>query len=406
MTPSILVSVSSESISGIESLFWIATVVALSPLLVRLTRGLVPDVVVLLALGCVIGPSVLDLAGSEAGVELLREIGLGLLFLIAGSEIDPATLRASQGRHAALTWLLCLMAAFGLAWAVIPEPGFSVALVFALAITSTALGALLPIVRERSLLGTPLGTSVLTHGAIGEVGPILVMAVLLGSRSTVATAGVLVVFLAVTVLVAVVPRAVVLRVPGVRTTIVDGMDGTGQTGMRLVFWLLLSLMAAAAVFELDVVLGAFAAGFILRTLQPQGSHFLDDRVEIVAWSFLVPVFFVTSGMGIELSAIAGAPVQLIIVVLTILVVRGGIVWARERWTSTGSGLTGRTQQAQLGLYAAAGLPIIVAVTELATARDLMPDEVAAVLVAAGALTLLFFPLLARAVGRTKTEVTA
>ena len=88
----------------------------------------------------------------------------------------------------------------------------------------------MPILRDRNLLGTRLGTAVLTHGAMGELGPILVMALLLGSRDTLATAGVLLVFILLTVLVAVVPRAMVLRVPGVRSAIVAGMNGTGQPG--------------------------------------------------------------------------------------------------------------------------------------------------------------------------------
>lgn len=382
---------------AIESLFWIASAIALSPLLVRVTRRVVPDVVVLLALGALLGPSALGLASTEAGVSLLAEIGLGLLFLIAGSEIDPASLRSSQGRHAALTWLLSLLVALGLAWLVVPDPTFSSALVLALAVTSTALGTVLPILHDRGLMQTPVGRSVLTHGAIGELGPILTMAVLLGTRTTLTTAAVLLVFVVVAAVVAAFPRAVLLRIPGVRAAVVEGMHGTGQTGMRFIFWLLLTLMAAAAVLELDVVLGAFVAGFVLRALLPPEAHFLDERLQIVAWSFLVPIFFVVSGMGIDLAAIGSAPLMLVAFVLMILVVRGGIVWLRERYTSTGSGLTSSGDRAQLGLYAATGLPIIVAVTELATARDLMPDDVAAVLVAAGAVTVLVFPLLARVV---------
>ncbi|MFV0252442.1 MAG: cation:proton antiporter [Beutenbergiaceae bacterium] len=384
-----------HSSDAIVSLFWIACAVAASPLVVKVTRGVIPDVVVLLALGAVIGPSLTGVADVAGGVELLREVGLGLLFLIAGSEIDPATLKSTQGKHAALTWVFCVLVGLGVAWVFIPDADFYTSLVLALAITSTALGALLPILTDRDLTGSRLGTAVLTHGAVGELGPILAMALLLGSRSTLVTALVLVAFAAVTIVVAVVPRAAVARVPGLRVAILDGMHGTRQTGMRLIFWLLLTLMAAAAVFELDVVLGAFAAGLILRRAQPRGSHFLHERVEVVAWSFLVPVFFVTSGMNVDVQAIAERPLLLLVFVVMILGVRGGVVMLRERLGGTGSGLTSGNQRIQLGLYSAAGLPIIVAVTELATSRDLMPQDIAAVLVAAGALTLLVFPLLAQ-----------
>ncbi|MFV0426025.1 MAG: cation:proton antiporter [Beutenbergiaceae bacterium] len=380
--------------------------IAASPLVVRLTRGTVPDVVVLLVGGAIIGPSVLDLAAVEGGIGLLREVGLGLLFLIAGSEINPASLKSRQGHQAALTWVVCVVIGFGIGMVLIPQAAALTAVVLALAITSTALGALLPILKERGLMESRLGAAVLTHGAVGELGPVLVMALLLGSRSTLVTAVVLVAFLVLALVVAVVPRAAVARIPWLRTAILDGMHGNRQTGMRLIFWVLLTLMAAAAIFELDVVLGAFAAGFILRQAQPSSSHFLHERVEVVAWSFLVPVFFVSSGITIDVSAIRAQPLLLVAFVAMILAVRGGVVLVREQLGGTGSGLATFRERLQLGFYSAAGLPIIVAVTELAVSRDLMSAEIAAVLVAAGAVTLLLFPLLARAVGPRQQPVLA
>lgn len=96
---SVILATSSAALDdALVSLFWIASALVVSPVVVRATRGLVPDVVVLLVLGCVLGPSVLALAQVESGVELVRELGLGLLFLLAGTEIDPASLRERQGR--------------------------------------------------------------------------------------------------------------------------------------------------------------------------------------------------------------------------------------------------------------------------------------------------------------------
>ena len=262
-------SESADTSSTMVWLFWIATAVAISPLVARATRGLVPDVVSLLVLGALIGPGVLGLASTGSGIDLLSELGLGLLFLIAGTEIQPATLRAAQGRQAAATWILCMLLGFAVAWVFIPVADFSVALVLALAISSTALGALTPILRDIGLESTPLGRAVVTHGVMGELGPILVIAVLLGSRASLTTVAVLLGFTLLAVLVAIAPRARLLRIPGVSRAIVQGMHGTGQTGMRFIFWLLLSLMAAAAVLDLDLVIGVFAAAQVVWTPQPQ-----------------------------------------------------------------------------------------------------------------------------------------
>ena len=66
------------------SIFWITLVALLSPILSRLTGKKIPDVVFLLIFGLLIGPNMLNLASSEGGIPLLKELGLGMLFLIAG----------------------------------------------------------------------------------------------------------------------------------------------------------------------------------------------------------------------------------------------------------------------------------------------------------------------------------
>lgn len=393
--PATILLTSADGGDPIVSLFWIALVAVAAPLLAAATRRLIPDVVLLLVLGCVIGPHVLGWASTGGGVSLVREIGLGMLFLLAGYEIDTEALRGRAGKHAWLTWLLCVAVGMAMAWALVPEHDTTVMLVLALCLTSTALGTLLPILKSTGEAATPLGSAVLTHGAVGELGPVIAMALLLSTRTAWLSAGVLAAFAALAVVVAVLPRRTIGRIPGVRRVLYDGARGTTQTALRIVFLLLLTLMALASVFDLDVVLGAFAAGIILRRLTPADSHWVEERLEAVAFSFFIPVFFVTSGMGIDVSAVGGAPLILVSFVAMILLARGVPVWLRERYTDTGSGLTEKGDHVRLGLYAATGLPIIVAVTELAVSRDLMPDDIASILVAAGAVTVLLFPLAAR-----------
>lgn len=293
--------------NAITSLFWITSAALLAAILSRLLRGKIPEVVIMLILGCVIGPYVLGLASTESGVELVKEIGLGLLFLLAGAELDVKTMRGPLGRNAWLTWVVCVLVGLGAAWIVIPDPSFSTALVLALAITSTALGTLLPILKERGTLGTPLGRAVMAHGAVGELGPILAMALLLGTRATWLSAILLVTFFVGAVAVAFLPHRLMARVPWLRTAISDGVNTNSQTAMRIVFWVLLTLMALAAVLDLDVVLGAFAAGLLLRALQPPDSRYLERRLEAIAYSFFIPVFFITSGMNIDVGAVEASP---------------------------------------------------------------------------------------------------
>jgi Kef-type K+ transport system membrane component KefB len=97
------------------SLFWIALCAVIAPLLAGLVpRRLIPEVVLLLALGVVIGPGVLGLAAIGEGLEVLRELGLGMLFLLAGYEIELKELTGRGGRRAFVTWLICFALALAL----------------------------------------------------------------------------------------------------------------------------------------------------------------------------------------------------------------------------------------------------------------------------------------------------
>uniref|UniRef100_UPI001FDFB211 LLM class flavin-dependent oxidoreductase n=1 Tax=Nocardia testacea TaxID=248551 RepID=UPI001FDFB211 len=111
-----------------------------------------------------------------------------------------------------------------------------------------------------------LGRAILAHGAVGELGPVLAMSILLTGNDVLASLAVLLLFAAAAGVVAWVPQRILERRPGTERVLAALATGTNQLPVRLVFLLLLVLMTVAEVFDLDVVLGAFAAGMILRRL--------------------------------------------------------------------------------------------------------------------------------------------
>lgn len=407
MTTTVLAS--GPSSTELVSLFWIVLAVWAAPLLAGLTRSLVPGVVLLLAGGMLIGPHGLGLAVESGGVAMVGEIGLGMLFLLAGFELEVSSLTGRGGRRAVGIWAVSVLLACGVGWLVSGD--WEAAVAIGLLLTSTAIGTLLPILKGGGHHSTPVGRAVLTHGAVGELGPILVMAVLLGTRSIGSSLVAVALFLVAALVILAVP-ARLLQIPALGRALLKGTTSTGQLAMRTVMLLLATMMVVATVFGLDVVLGAFAAGMILRRLvdalgirlresRRGDGHDLPgillEQLETVGYSLFIPVFFVVSGMAIDPGAVAAAPWILVAAVSTMLVVRGGGVWSGERLTRASEGLATPRERARVGLYAATGLPIIVAVTEVAEDHGLMTGEISSVLVAAGAVTVLVFPLLAELV---------
>lgn len=389
------------------SFAWIMAAAVMAPLISWATGKRVPAVVLLIGAGILIGPHWLGLASTEGGVGLLKQLGLGMLFLLAGYEINPAMIRSREGRTSATTWLVCMGLSFAGACVLLQPHNTSTAVVLAIAFTSTAVGTLMPIMKQQQVLHTPVGRSLLVHGAIGEIFPIFAMALLLSARSTWVTAIVLAAFFVIALVVAATPRTVRFLLPWTARAMVLNAGATNQTVMRLVLWMLGVLMAVAAVFELDVVLGAFAAGFILRRLVPEKfGEAVEQRLDIVGYSLLIPVFFVCSGMTIDPRAVADKPWLLCILVPLIYVVRGLPVLIRELFFTTGSQLTNVREKIQLSLYAATALPIIAAVTEVAVESQLLSEENASLLVAAGSVTVLIFPFIANMIQPAETPATS
>lgn len=382
--------------SSVTSLFWISLVAVVAPLIAgAIPRRLVPEVVLLIGLGVLIGPFGLELAATDDAIGLLRELGLSMLFLLAGFEIEVRELVGRPGRRALGTWVLCLCLAFVLVGALGVTDVLDSEIAVAIALTSTALGTLLPILKDNGLMSSRVGAAVLRHGAYGELGPVVAIAVLLGARGPVASLVVLVAFAAVAALFALPSLRIRRETSKILALIRSGAETTGQTSVRLTLLLLVALVAIADAFELDTVLAAFAAGFILRLAIPTGDSALESKIEGIAFGLLVPIFFVTSGMAIDPKSVVDHPLGFGAVIVLILLARGLPVLIATRWAPFGMGepLGGRESSA-VALFAATGLPIIVAVTSVSVDAGQMTAENASLLIAAGAATVLICPLAA------------
>ena len=396
-------SSTTDTESSIVSLFIIAAAAAVAPLLSSLTHKRVPDVVWLLILGVIVGPNGLGLAASTEPIALFREVGMGMLFLIAGTEINVEEVHGRAGRRSLLTWLACFGIGLAVSWAAVAASGTTgvaaaTYIALAIALTSTALGTLLPILMEAGVMGTTIGKAVLVHGAVGELAPIIAMSLLLSARSPWASAIILLVFAVASLVAVAIPTRFILKHPAFGRTILHGAQTSQKTLMRVVMVVLTGLMALSAVMELDMVLGAFAAGIIVRALAPGNFTMVEGELRTLGFSFLIPLFFVTSGMTISLSAVAAYPLLLVAFVGAILVVRGAPIILMERFHGSIERVVWKDAM-RIGLYGATGLPIIVAVTELGVSTGVLPAWLASLLVVAGAMSVLLFPLVAFLMGR-------
>lgn len=377
------------------SLFVIVAIAAVCPIVAKIIPNkLVPETVFLLVAGALLGPYMADVIILSDSVSMLSELGMAFLFLLAGYEINPKSLTGSQGKRGLATWVVSIALAFLL---VRYLTDFSVShidgIAVSIALTTTALGALMPILKERGLLGTELGDSVLAYGTWGELGPIFAMALLLSSRTTWQTFLVLAAFVVLAVVVAVIPSRARKAGTALYRFLQENADTTSQTVMRVTIVLLVGLVTVSAVFELDAVLGAFAAGFVLRYVLPEGNKSLELKLDGIGYGFLIPVFFIVSGARIDLSAVIAQPVMLVAFIASLLLIRMVPIVVSLSTSRDGREMPWHNRLS-VAFYCTTALPLIVAVTSMATKAGALPASTASVLVAAGAITVFLMPLLA------------
>jgi Kef-type K+ transport system membrane component KefB len=351
-------------------------------------RGLpLPVVVVELLLGIVLGPRVLGLHVTQF-TSFFSDLGLGLLFFFAGYEIDVGRIAGKPLWLGLAGWAISLALAYAIAGA-LAAAGIVLSLLYTgSALSTTALGALIPILSDTGDLRTRFGTYLLAAGAVGEFGPILLLTLILSTQSTLHNAVILVAFIALAVAVAVFAvRSSERTLPLLERT----LESSSQLAVRWIVVLVFALALIASELGLDLLLGGFAAGVITRqVLRAYELPAFDSKLTAVAFGVFVPFFFVASGMKLDVAALFATPsavLKMVAFFLLFLVVRGtpalvlyrGVLDARERTA--------------LALMSSTQLPLVLAITTLATSTGHMRASTAAALVGAAVLSTLIFPLL-------------
>jgi Kef-type K+ transport system membrane component KefB len=386
-------------LQGLNDLLAVAVVAALTPLLVAILPGpKIPQVVVFLIGGVLIGPHVLGLA-ETGNIQLLSDVGLGFLFLLAGYELDPHLLRERPGRLAISGWVMSVAISVAVTAGLTAVGYIKDYIPVGLALTTTALGTLLPILRDNGMLGGQFGQHVFAAGAVGELFPILIIAVFLTKRGHfIALASVLLVGV-IAIILSLVPW--LARSSTVKRIIDEGQDATAQITLRWAVVLLFALLAFASRFGLDVVLGAMLAGIVLRIWTRRlnlNTEHLERKFDTVGYGIFIPIFFISSGMTIDLTAIIHSPLRLLVLLALLLIVRGLpslLVYRNDLMLR---------ERVEMTFITATSLPLLIALAEIGEQDGVMLPATAAALVGAGVLSVLIYPLIA--VGLYKSRVKA
>jgi Kef-type K+ transport system membrane component KefB len=385
--------------SEIHALFVMGFVAVFAPLLTRLPAfARMPAVVLELMLGILIGPSALGWVTSQGVIGFLGEFGLIFLFFQAGFEFNPEKIGAAPLRLGVLAWL----AAFGLsglfagllyAIGLLRAP-----LLIALVLPTTAFGMLLPILRESGNLDTNFGRHVLGAAVVGELGPVILAAIVLAHRhhhlhETILT----IVFFAVAI--GAILTAQRLRSAHLSVLIAWWMHDPSILPVRIAILILLGLVSFANELGMELVLGAYTAGMVIAMLvRDTRAEILENRLTSIGSGFFIPLFFITSGVEFDLPGLVTSPASLARLILFC----AGFLIVRIIPVLLYKHVLPERDLLPLALFSSTTLPLVVAVTYLGVRTGDMLPENASALVAAAVITVAVFPALA-IVLRAKSE---
>jgi Kef-type K+ transport system membrane component KefB len=369
------------------SFFAVVVVAAIAAVIVVVVpKRLAPPVVVLeLMLGILIGPEVLHLAHVDDFTEFFSNLGLGMLFFFAGYEIDFERIKGAPLKLGAIGWVLSVGLAFGIG-GVLAGAGVIVSFLYTgAAMATTAIGTLIPILRDNGELKTRFGTYLLAAGGAGEFGPILLVTLFFSTKTALHESAILIAFVILAIAVALLS----VRLAGRGWEKLEGtFEASSQLAVRVTVVLVFGLVLLASKLGLDVLLGGFVAGLITRTaLKGHELAVFESKLTAVGFGFFVPFFFVSSGIAFDLGALGSAEAiaKLVMFFFLFLVIRGAPALLLYRHA-----LDVRDRFA-LAFYSATALPLVVAITTIAIDEGEMRSSTAAGLVGAAMLSTLVFP---------------
>ena len=353
-----------------------------APLLVDLLPlPKVPPIVSEIVAGILIGPVVLDLVDDTAPLAVFSSIGLVFLFF----------------RHLALVGLAFLIS-LGLALVVAllfdAVELVGAPLLVAIILAATSFGIVVAVLKDAGQTGTPFGQLVIAGASIADFATVILLSLFFSSSgaSFETTLVLLLLFLGVVAVVGLV-LAGARGSEQLKATVARLHRTSAQISVRIAFLLLVLLVYMSEEFGLEVVLGAFLAGAMVSLLDRENvvrDTGLTEKLEGIGFGVFIPIFFVASGVSLDLDAMVSSFDTIVLVPLTVialLVVRGvpALIYGR---------FVPRRQALSAGLLQATSLSFVVAATQIGVEIGELEPSAAAGLVTGGVISVLIFPALA------------
>jgi Kef-type K+ transport system membrane component KefB/Trk K+ transport system NAD-binding subunit len=385
------------------ALLLITGLAAVIPILAnRLDRFGIPIVVYEILAGMIIGTSGLKLIEPSPILTFLAEFGFAYLMFLSGLELDfrllnPTHLASGRGKWwtqalplGLLIFLGTLLLAFTAAALFAPSSASGNPLLLGLILSTTSLGVVVPVLKERELTGTHFGQYMLIASSIADFSTLLLLTTVIAVLSRGLTLDLLLIptLLLVFIMVA---RLSLRATQGSRIqNALDNLSSaTSQIRVRGAFALMVAWVVLAEAFGVEVILGAFLAGAIAGMISGKEDHGEREKLDAIGYGFFIPIFFIMVGAQFDLHVVLESTegllllVWLIGVAFVVKIVPALLLKVRFTWEQTIAG----------GMLLSSRLSLIIAAAAIALSMGLISETVNSDIILLAILTVAIAPFL-------------
>ena len=307
------------------SLFLVVLLALVIPIfMARFQISNVPTAVAEIIVGIVMGSSGFNLITSTHDLTFLSNLGVILLMFLSGMEIDFDLLQRKNNpkgksqagktvdplKTAITAFIGIVVMAFVLAYILRLTRLFSEVMLAAIILMTLALGVVIATLKEKDILGRPIGQTILLTAVLGEVIPLLLLTIYASVNGGNAEQLWLIILLFAAAIF------LLRRFKQPYLWFAKITKATTQLDIRLAFFLIFALVTVAERVGAENILGAFLAGMVMKLLEP--SEATKDKLTSIGYGFFIPIFFIMTGVGLNLRSLFAHPSSLML--LPVLVI--------------------------------------------------------------------------------------
>ena len=307
------------------SLFIVVLLALVIPIfMARFKVNNVPTAVAEIIVGIIMGSSGFNLISTTHDLTFLSNLGVILLMFLSGMEIDFELLSRKNNpkgkshagkmvdplKTAGIAFFSVAVSAIVLAFILKWIGLFSEVMLASIIFMTVALGVVIATLKEKEILGRPIGQTILLTAVMGEVIPLLLLTIYASVHGGDAGQLWLIILLFIAAIF------LLRRFKQPYLWFVKVTKSTTQLDIRLAFFLIFALVTVAERVGAENILGAFLAGMVMKLLEPSEST--KDKLTSIGYGFFIPIFFIMTGVKLNLKSLFTNPDALMLLPILIL----------------------------------------------------------------------------------------